>query len=161
MLTLVYLLACAPSPPVDGPSEPAWETVAPASDFQLLPVAEADLDGLELGLADTYLNPQRTGPVLRTSGTCPGTMTFLFRLAPRDADFLVLQSPTLGSRRLPTGPCRGLQTGLGGQPRSVGTLDGPRGYRTVDADVPASACGTYLQVLDRNSCRLSPVRQLL
>ena len=99
-------------------------------------------------------------PVLVVAGACPGTVTIEVSGASPGGDLLLLSSPAEGTFYVPTGTCAGTRLDLEG-PRLLATLgaDGDGSF-AVTREVPAGACGRFLQVLDRTRCSRTEVAAL-
>ena len=96
---------------------------------------------------------------LSVSGICP-TMQFDIDGATSNGQVALLYARNQGSFVVPSGlPCAGLTLGLDSSIKlaSMLTTDAA-GHATLNANVPAGACGTiYLQALDLSACQVSDV----
>ncbi|MCC6909716.1 MAG: hypothetical protein IT430_17405 [Phycisphaerales bacterium] len=102
------------------------------------------------------------GPVLTMGGTCPGSMQIGVTGATPGGNVALLHATGTGSVRIPNGnPCAGTTLGLNStaQLYRVVRADG-NGSLSLDLQVPAQACGRYVQALDAASCATSNVARL-
>jgi len=99
-------------------------------------------------------------PQLTLSGTCPGEVQFTLSGTTPRSGFGLYSSATPGTWTLDSGPCEGVSldldtptllgegnTDFDGENSRVRNVDGPR-------------CGTYLQLIDLNTCLTSDIAQI-
>ena len=98
--------------------------------------------------------PVTIGPMMVTSGVCPGNTTFAMSNVTRNGSWALVVSPSLGTFTIPSGSCAGTVLPLAGQGiRLLGVYqaDGS-GRGSVTVNVPAVACGYYLTGVDLATC---------
>lgn len=114
-----------------------------------------------LGLA--YLPAESSGPTLRVTGPCPGTVTVAWSdVTPSSTMGIVFASNT-GELVVPNGPCQGTTLGLGSRNiRLVNTINSGSGSGQVNGNAGTAACGGYLQlvIIDARPCSTSNVAQI-
>jgi len=97
---------------------------------------------------------------LVTNGDCPGLITFSLTGGTPDGLAGLIYSAGLGADPLAAGPCAGADSGLSG-PQFLTTIDlDASGGSVIPRNVPPSACGLLVQVVDGESCRLSDIETL-
>lgn len=96
-----------------------------------------------------------TGPTLSITGVCPGAATLRIAGATPGGELPLARGSARGSFTVPGGPCAGTELDLS-EPRLVRTLRAdPAGDVDLDVELPAAACGAYLQAVDRTTCATS------
>ena len=98
---------------------------------------------------------------LSVVGTCPGTATLNVSGATPNGQVGVGWSANQGSITLPSDPCAGTTIDLA-NPKLLTVLaaDGNGNASIINANVPANACGVFLQALDLTACLVSNVAQV-
>lgn len=101
------------------------------------------------------------GLSIGVSGTCPGTVTFDGQGATAGQPVILLRGAALQGRELPPGtPCPGLRLALQGFNVLSGTRAAPDGTFTIQADVPAQACGQFVQAIQFAGCASTSVSSI-
>jgi len=97
---------------------------------------------------------------LSVSGGCPGAVAVAVSGASANGEVAIVLGPGTGSVVVPGGPCAGTVLGLS-SPRLLARpqADGNGDFSTV-VDVPGSACGQFLQVVDVTTCGTTNVSQI-
>lgn len=114
-----------------------------------------------LGLA--YIPAKPSGPVLRLSGRCPGTITVAWSNATPGRPMGIVFAGNTGSFTINGGPCGGTTLGLGTQNlQLVNTINTGPGSGQVNGSAGPGACGGFVQlvVLDGSPCATSNVAQI-
>ncbi len=96
------------------------------------------------------------------SGSCPGTIRVTWNNAPVQTQQGIVFALNTGSFRIPSGPCQGIQLGLGtNQLRLVNTVSTGNGSGSANGRAGSSACGGYLQLVATGMpCETSNVAQI-
>ncbi len=114
-----------------------------------------------LGLA--YIPAEPSGPTLRLTGACPGSVRVAWSDATPSSTMGIVFASNTGSLVVPSGPCQGTQLGLSSRNiQLVNTINTGSGSGQVNGNAGPGACGGYLQlvVVDGNPCATSNVAQL-
>ena len=61
---------------------------------------------------------------------------------------------------LPSGPCAGLQTGLGAGASQVASLPITGSSQSLTATLPGAVCGQWVQAIDLGTCQASNLVEL-
>lgn len=111
----------------------------------------------------TY-SSQQSDPTIRLVGDCPGVVGVFWADCPPNQPMAIAFAYNTGSFVIPGGPCAGTELGLGGGGlRVVYTGNtGPDGSGETRGEVPACACGRFLQMIiaDGNPCSTTNVAQI-
>lgn len=95
------------------------------------------------------------GPMLTTSGACPGLIDIdAMGLSP-DSQIVVLFGTEPGSSAIPIGACAGTPTALDDLRFGTRARTDLSGAVSFSVDVPAEACGYSIQILDKATCTLT------
>lgn len=97
---------------------------------------------------------------LDVDATCPagGAATVRWRNGTPGGTVALIRATGTGSFTIPAGGCSGTQLGLQGNVSLVGTYaSSPAGSGNLAFNLPAGACGRYLQAVDLNTCATSGV----
>ena len=102
-----------------------------------------------------------SSPHFEVVGACPGlAQVSALGLTP-GAEAMLLVGNAGGSRRLPSGPCGGRRLDLAAPLRVLGRpFADVEGRLLLDVGLPATACSGALQLLDTDTCALSPAVSL-
>jgi len=104
------------------------------------------------------LAPAASAQHVGTMGDCPGPVLIDVADITPGGDYTLFSGNGAGTDVLPAGPCAGTATGLSGLTmRMSGSADGIGAAALGPVDLPAGACGAWLQVLDSTTCELSPI----
>ena len=98
----------------------------------------------------------------KTSGTCPGRMTYDATNATAGGNVGLIFAASTGSFVVPGGPCAGTTLGLGSagiQLVAVVAADGS-GTANFGGNAPPAACNRFLQAIDASTCNTSNVVQI-
>ena len=97
-------------------------------------------------------------PSLSVGGVCPGRASVGIANLPAAGPFLVLGGAALGADVVPSGPCIGTTTGLGGGVKVLasGFVDAG-GSALLAPKMKAGSCGKPIQVVDESTCALTNV----
>lgn len=103
-----------------------------------------------------------SGPSLRLSGQCPGTVTVAWTNATPNTQMGIVFANNTGSFVIPGGPCAGTALGLGSAGlQLVNTVSTGSGSGQVNGQAGTAACGHYLQLVVLGSpCATSNVAQI-
>jgi CotH protein/lamin tail-like protein len=113
--------------------------------------------------APTALSSNHRGVFeMLVEGSCPGTVRVAAIQATPGGNLALLYSPNPGSWSISAGnPCAGTQLGLAA-PVALATLlpvDG-NGVARLELNLPAAACGVYVQMIDPTLCATTNVAEL-
>ncbi|GEM_PF-1922911 len=114
-----------------------------------------------LGLA--YIPAEPSGPTLRLTGACPGTVRVAWSNATPSRTMGIVFASNTGSLVIPSGPCQGTQLGLNSQNiQLVNTINTGSGSGEVNGSAGPGACNGYLQlvIVDGNPCSTSNVEAI-
>ena len=104
--------------------------------------------------------PTELGLVL--SGECPGMVSMVVTNATPNGRIAILHAALPGSVDIPAGyPCEGTELGLNrtASPYALENADANGEFR-LDMNLPARACGRWVQILDLSSCTTSNTAEL-
>lgn len=101
-------------------------------------------------------------PVMRVTGTCPGTIRMEVTGATPNGIIAILIGFQTGSTRIPAGPCQGTTLGLSSRGlRVAGMARADRdGHLLSIHEARAPVCGKYLQAVDGGTCGTTNVVQI-
>lgn len=99
-------------------------------------------------------------PTLDLVGSCPGPTDILVTGATPSGTLVLLSSPQSAASQLPDGPCAGVDNALVNPTQRQELTLGPSGWAVLSLNLPAGACSQWLEVLDVETCTLSPARPI-
>jgi len=114
-----------------------------------------------LGLV--YLPAEPSGPTLRLSGSCPGSIGVHWGNATPNSTMGILFASNTGSFTIGSGPCAGTTLGLGTQNlQLVNTVNTGTGSGQVNGNAGPGACSGFVQlvVVDGSPCATSNVEEV-
>ncbi|MFT4622387.1 MAG: hypothetical protein ACI8PZ_001043 [Myxococcota bacterium] len=101
------------------------------------------------------------GPMLTTSGACPGAVDVTIAGLTPSGSAAILRGTRGGSDIIPAGPCAGMESGLAGLSYITTLRDSDfDGVIAVSPVIPRPACGDMIQALDVATCTLTNIAPL-
>jgi len=118
-----------------------------------------DLVGTNSGAGYIFEKIPFVDPTLTFTGDCPGDVSSSTSFLTPNSQGTTYRSEALGSFVIEEGPCAGLELSLETPSRGPAFTTDALGRRRATANLTGDQCGTYLQVVDLESCLVSDAVQ--